>query len=156
MAENTIKTDIMPENGEAKAVKAPKKTVKAVENTDNSTQTVKKPAAKKTTVKATEELNAEVSEVKTTKPKKTVAKEEVKAEIVKAVPVAVVKTDDKLIKVTLVKSVLGSKKDQIATVHALGLKKIRQSNIIKDNASSRGMIHKVSHLVSVSEVKQEA
>ncbi|MDD4002834.1 MAG: 50S ribosomal protein L30 [Clostridia bacterium] len=59
-------------------------------------------------------------------------------------------------KVTLIKSTIGCKKNQIDTIKALGLNKIRQHKLIKDNAATRGMINKVSHLVCVSEVKQEA
>ena len=55
------------------------------------------------------------------------------------------------LKVTLVKSVIGSKKDQIATVEALGLKKIRDSKEHADNPQIRGMINKVSHLVKIIE-----
>lgn len=53
------------------------------------------------------------------------------------------------IKVTLVKSPIGYKKDQIATVAALGLKKIRDEKIHEDTAQIRGMVTKVSHLVKV-------
>ena len=56
------------------------------------------------------------------------------------------------LKVTLVKSVIGSKKDQIATVEALGLKKIRDSKEHADNPQIRGMVNKVSHLVKVEEI----
>ena len=56
------------------------------------------------------------------------------------------------LKVTLVKSVIGSKKDQIATVEALGLKKIRDSKEHADNPQIRGMINKVCHLVKVEEI----
>ena len=52
---------------------------------------------------------------------------------------------------TLVKSTIGCKKDQIATVEALGLKKIRQTVEKPDNDQIRGMIFKVKHLVSVEE-----
>ncbi len=55
------------------------------------------------------------------------------------------------IKVTLKKSTIGCKKDQIATVEALGLKKIGQSLEKPDNPQIRGMIFKVKHLVEVSE-----
>lgn len=55
------------------------------------------------------------------------------------------------IKVTLKKSTIGCKKDQIATVKALGLKKISQTVEKPDNESTRGMIFKVKHLVEVSE-----
>ena len=56
------------------------------------------------------------------------------------------------LKVTLVKSVIGYKKDQIATVEALGLKKIRDTKEHADNPQIRGMINKVSHLVKVEEI----
>ena len=57
------------------------------------------------------------------------------------------------LKVTLVKSTLGCLKDQQATVKALGLTKIRTSNVLPDNEATRGMIFKVKHLVAVEEVK---
>ena len=56
------------------------------------------------------------------------------------------------LKVTLVKSVIGSKKDQIATVEALGLKKIRDTKEHADNPQIRGMINKVRHLVEIEEI----
>ncbi len=56
------------------------------------------------------------------------------------------------LKVTLVKSVIGSKKDQIATVEALGLKKIRDTKEHADNPQIRGMVNKVKHLVKVEEI----
>ena len=55
--------------------------------------------------------------------------------------------------VKLVKSTIGSKKDQIATANALGLHKVGDSRIQPDNAQTRGKINKVSHLVEVTEVK---
>lgn len=58
-----------------------------------------------------------------------------------------------MLKITLKKSVIGSKKDQIATVKALGLKKTNSTVTQPDNAAIRGMIFKVKHLVSVEEVK---
>ncbi len=57
------------------------------------------------------------------------------------------------LKVTLVKSTAGCLKEHQATVAALGLSKIRTSNILPDNAAIRGMIFKVKHLVAVEEVK---
>ena len=56
------------------------------------------------------------------------------------------------IKVTLVKSTIGCKQDQIATVKALGLKKIRDEKINEDNDQIKGMVNKVCHLVSVEQV----
>ncbi len=55
--------------------------------------------------------------------------------------------------VTLVKSTIGSTKDQIATVEALGLRKIGDVSIQPDNAQTRGKINKVRHLVKATEVK---
>ena len=59
----------------------------------------------------------------------------------------------KQIKVTLVKSTNGCLAEQIKTVEALGLKKIRQSRVHNDNDAIRGIIFKVKHLVVVEEVK---
>ena len=56
------------------------------------------------------------------------------------------------LKVTLVKSVIGSRQDQIDTVKALGLKKIRDTKEHADNPQIRGMINKVNHLVKVEEI----
>jgi len=56
------------------------------------------------------------------------------------------------LKITLVKSTIRSKKDQIATVEALGLKKIGSSVEQNDNPQIRGMINKISHLVTVEEI----
>ena len=55
------------------------------------------------------------------------------------------------INVKLVKSTIGCKQDQIATVKALGLKKIRDTKEHNDTPQIRGMINKVSHLVEVEE-----
>ena len=55
------------------------------------------------------------------------------------------------LKITLVKSTIGRQKDQIATVEALGLKKIRSVVEHNDTPQIRGMINKVSHLVTVEE-----
>ena len=60
---------------------------------------------------------------------------------------------DKMLKVTLVKSTIGSLDKHKKTVQALGLKKIRQSVVVRDNAAMRGMIFAVKHLVTVEEVQ---
>ena len=57
------------------------------------------------------------------------------------------------LKVKLVKSTIGSKKDQIATAEALGLHKIGDEKIHPDNAQTRGKINKISHLVEFAEAK---
>lgn len=56
------------------------------------------------------------------------------------------------LKITLVKSTIGRKADQIATVEALGLKKIRDVVLKADTPQIRGMVNRVSHLVTVEEV----
>ncbi len=58
------------------------------------------------------------------------------------------------LKVTQVKSTIGCKKDQIATMEALGLRKLRAEKIHDDNAVIRGMISKVKHLVEVEEIEE--
>jgi large subunit ribosomal protein L30 len=59
------------------------------------------------------------------------------------------------LKVTQVKSVIGSKQDHKRTVRALGLKRIRDSRMHKDTPQIRGMLHKVRHLVRVEEVDEQ-
>ena len=56
------------------------------------------------------------------------------------------------LKIKLVKSTIGRKKDQIATVKALGLRKIRHVVEHNDTPQIRGMINVVNHLVKVEEV----
>lgn len=56
-----------------------------------------------------------------------------------------------ILKVTLTRSVIGRPEVQRKVVQALGLKKMHQTVEHKDNAAIRGMINKVSHLVTVEE-----
>jgi large subunit ribosomal protein L30 len=56
---------------------------------------------------------------------------------------------DKKIKVTLVKSIIGTKQDHRATVRGLGLRKLNSSSELVDTPAVRGMIHKVQYLVKV-------
>ncbi len=58
----------------------------------------------------------------------------------------------KQLKVTLLKSRYGRLKNHKACVAGLGLRKIRQSVVVEDTPQNRGMINKVSYLVSVEEV----
>nr|WP_211228947.1 MULTISPECIES: 50S ribosomal protein L30 [Thalassobaculum] len=48
-----------------------------------------------------------------------------------------------------VRSGLGRKKDQIATLTGLGLGKLNRERTLEDTPAVRGMIHKVKHLVEV-------
>jgi len=56
---------------------------------------------------------------------------------------------DNKIKVTLVKSIIGTKQDHRATVRGLGLRKLNSSAELEDTPAVRGMIHKVQYLVKV-------
>ena len=55
------------------------------------------------------------------------------------------------IKIKLTKSLIGSKKDQIATAKSLGLRKIGNVTVQPDNAQTQGKIKKISHLVTIVE-----
>ncbi|MBQ7292542.1 MAG: 50S ribosomal protein L30 [Clostridia bacterium] len=55
-------------------------------------------------------------------------------------------------KVTLIKSLIGCKPNQIATAKSLGLTKLGDSNVHKDDAVLAGKIKVVSHLVKVENV----
>ena len=55
------------------------------------------------------------------------------------------------LKVKLVKSLIGSKKDQIATAQALGLRKIGDETVQPDNPQTQGKVAKIIHLIEVTE-----
>ena len=57
----------------------------------------------------------------------------------------------KKLKITLVRSPIGFNKTQAATVQGMGLRKIRHTVELVDTPETRGMIHKVRHLVQVVE-----
>ena len=57
----------------------------------------------------------------------------------------------KRLTVTLVKSVIGFNRTQAKTVQGMGLRRINHSVELPDTAATRGMIHKVRHLVTVQE-----
>lgn len=56
------------------------------------------------------------------------------------------------LKIALTKSLIGRKKDHIATANALGLKKIGNVVEHEDTPQIRGMINKVSYLLKVDEI----
>jgi large subunit ribosomal protein L30 len=56
------------------------------------------------------------------------------------------------LKITQVKSRIGSRQNQRDTLRTLGLRKIGQSTVRDDQPAVRGMIRTVSHLVKVEEV----
>lgn len=60
------------------------------------------------------------------------------------------------IKITLRKSLIGYEKSQRLTANALGLGKIGSSTVQPDNASIRGMIRKIVHVINVETVDETA
>ena len=57
------------------------------------------------------------------------------------------------IKVTLVRSVIGSNEKVRATIRGLGLRKTNSFRVLDNNPNIRGMISKVHHLLKVEEVE---
>ena len=60
------------------------------------------------------------------------------------------------LKITLVKSVIGTPETQRRTVRSLGLRKLNSFSILPDEPTIRGQIHKVEHLVKVEEIEDAA
>jgi len=56
------------------------------------------------------------------------------------------------LKITYVRSAIGHRRDQKATVRALGLRRLHQTVERQDTPQTRGMIRKVEHLVRVEEI----
>jgi large subunit ribosomal protein L30 len=54
---------------------------------------------------------------------------------------------DKKIKVTLVKSIIGTKQSHRATVRGLGLRRLNHTVELVDTPEVRGMVNKVAYLV---------
>jgi large subunit ribosomal protein L30 len=62
------------------------------------------------------------------------------------------RTDSKgsgTVKVTLMKSPVGFNRTQGTVVRSMGLRRIRHTVELKDTPETRGLIHKVRHLVEV-------
>ena len=57
------------------------------------------------------------------------------------------------IKVTQVKSYIGSKQNHRDTLRSLGLKRLNDVVVKEDRPEIRGMVHTVRHLVTVEEVE---
>ena len=54
---------------------------------------------------------------------------------------------EKTVKVTLVRSVIGTKESHRATVRGLGLRRLNSSSTLEDTPAVRGMINNVSYLL---------
>jgi large subunit ribosomal protein L30 len=57
----------------------------------------------------------------------------------------------KRLRITLIRSPIGFNKTQAATVTGMGLRRLNHSVELVDTPETRGMIHKVRHLVTVQE-----
>lgn len=55
------------------------------------------------------------------------------------------------VSIKLIKSLIGSKDDQIATAHSLGLKKIGDTTVQPSNPQTNGKVAKIIHLIEVNE-----
>ncbi len=56
------------------------------------------------------------------------------------------------LRIKLIKSIIGRKKEQIDTVKALGLKKIGSVVEKEDTPQIRGMINKISFMLEIEEI----
>ncbi len=57
-----------------------------------------------------------------------------------------------MLKITLVKSIIGATPHHKKVVEALGLRKIRQTVELPDSPQTRGAVNKVIHLLQVEEL----
>jgi large subunit ribosomal protein L30 len=62
----------------------------------------------------------------------------------------------KMMRVTLVKSIAGTKADHRATARGLGLRWTNHTVDVIDTPATRGMVNKIGYLVKVAEVKAGA
>lgn len=53
--------------------------------------------------------------------------------------------------ITLAKSLIGRKKNQIATANSMGLRKIGDVTVQENNVATQGKINTISHLITVKE-----
>ncbi len=63
-------------------------------------------------------------------------------------------TEEKNLRITLVRSAYADTQKQRDTLRALGLRRLRQSVVKSDSPMIRGMVNVVGHLVKTEEVGQ--
>ncbi len=61
--------------------------------------------------------------------------------------------EQKMLKITLVKSPIGAVPKHKATVKSMGLRKLNKTIVLPDNAATRGQIQQIRHLIRVEEVE---
>ncbi len=130
-----------------------KTTTKATATSPAKKTTTKVATAKKTTTKVATAKKTTTKVASKTEVKEVKAEKVATTKAVKAAKAAKATKASPMVKVTLVKSPIGRGEKQQRTVQALGLRKIRSSAVLPDNACTRGMIFVVKHLVTVEEVK---
>ena len=62
------------------------------------------------------------------------------------------KSDEKMLKITLIKSTIGAVPKQVATVKSMGFKKLNSVVELPDNSATRGQIQQIRHLIKVEEI----
>lgn len=60
--------------------------------------------------------------------------------------------EQKMLKITLVKSTIGAVPKHKKTVKSMGLCKLNKSIVLPDNDATRGQIQQIRHLIKVEEV----
>ena len=60
--------------------------------------------------------------------------------------------EQKMLKITLVKSPIGAVPKHRATVQSMGLRKLNKTIVLPDNAATRGQIQQIRHLIKVEEI----
>ena len=60
-------------------------------------------------------------------------------------------SDAKRVRITQIRSTIGFNKNQAKVIKSLGLRRIGHTIEVPDKPETRGMIHKVRHLVTVTE-----
>ncbi len=56
-------------------------------------------------------------------------------------------TDNKIVKIQLVRSLIGTRESHRATVRGLGLRRVNSTSELVDTPAVRGMMNKVSYLI---------
>ena len=60
--------------------------------------------------------------------------------------------EQKMLKITLVKSPIGAVPKQRATVASMGLRKLNKTIVLPDNAATRGQIQQIGYMLKVEEI----
>ena len=64
------------------------------------------------------------------------------------------KSDEKKLKITLIKSTIGAVPKQVATVKSMGFKKLNSVVELPDKSATRGQIQQIRHLIKGEEISE--